>query len=183
MRSGSYVAVLLFCCAPTMAMAGSRGVIAVVRSLGVDTTNEDYDILEQHRCDAPALLVGQLAPVQQRVIPIAAQTSSRRAMHVVEVLAALRFLTGRDFFGPLGRVHDKNSRQFLTAGLPPGQSRFDAIWMSRQTTYFAPVETQRAIIRRWRAFVAAAWDCGKPANPRRKDDFFFRYGSVIRYAP
>lgn len=180
MRVVSGGAVLLLCCSPAMAMAGSRDVPAVVQSLGIDTTNGDYDVLEQHRCVAPALLVRQLETVSQHVIPMREQARNRHAMHVVEVLAALRFLTGRDFHGPLGRMRDRDSRQFLTMDLPPGQSRFDAIWMSRQTTYFAPVATQRVIIRRWRSFVATQWDCHKPADPRRKDDSFFRYGSVAR---
>lgn len=171
---------LLFCCAPTMAVPATRDVIAIVRSLGIDTTNGDYDVMEQHRCVAPALLVDQLETVPQHVIPMGEQARNKHAMHVVEVLAALRFPTGRDFHGPLGQMPDRDSRQFLTMDRPLGRSRFDAIWMSRQAIYFAPVATQRIIIRRWRAFVATQWDCHKPADPRHKDDSFFRCGSVAR---
>src|SRR3569833_1877388 len=125
MRVVYCVAVLLSCSSPAMAIAESRDVTAVVRSLGIDTTNGDYDVLEQHRCDAPALLVGQLGTVPQHVIQMSEQARNRHAMHVVEVLAALRFLTGRDFHGPLGQVRDPDARQFLTRDLPPKQSRFD----------------------------------------------------------
>lgn len=170
--------IFLSCLSSTIAVADTRDSVRIIRSLGIGTTRDDYDVLEQHRCDAPALLVGQLETVPQRVIPMRDQIHNRRAMHVVEVLAALRFLTGRDFHGPTGRARDRDSRQFLTTGLPPGQSRFSAIWMSRQTTYFAPVATQRVILQRWRRFVARQWDCRTPANPRRKDDLFFRYGGV-----
>ncbi|CAN5552545.1 hypothetical protein BH10PSE14_BH10PSE14_41850 [soil metagenome] len=181
MKAIAALAVFLTCClVPSAAITSPGNLAAIVRSLGAGSTRADYALLERHRCSAPAQLVGQLEAVPPQTIASADQDRHPRTMHIIEVLAALRFLTGSDFFGPVDPKHAMDGRQFLTVDLPPQRSRFYAIWMSRQTIYVAPVRTQRSIIKQWRVFVAKQWNCHKPDNLRRKDDRFFRYGDILR---
>ncbi|MEG3143497.1 hypothetical protein U1839_02420 [Sphingomonas sp. RT2P30] len=181
MKAIAALAVILpSCLVPSAAIASQGNLAAVVRALGAGSTRADYALLERHRCSAPAQLVDQLEEVPPQTIMSADQARQPRTMHVIEVLAALRFLTGNDFFGPIDPEYVSDGGQFLTADLPPQRSRFYAIWMSRQTIYVAPVRTQRSIIKQWRIFVAKQWNCRKPASLWRKDDRFFRYGDKLR---
>jgi hypothetical protein len=95
-------------------------------------------------------------------------------MRLVWTIAALRYVTGRDFTAPMDRLPTGvNRRLWLTVFLKPGQSRFFGSWMSRLSVHFATPAVQAAIIRKWRTEGLHACLANKLWRPTDSDFWFF----------
>jgi hypothetical protein len=168
--------------------------IAVIASLTAVITMEtavsrlgpqsDYKSIEEvatFGCKAVPLLVDQLEVVPEEPVRFLEKDRHPLEMRVLWSIAALRFITGKDFYaeGGVRRQADSPRDQMLTIGVPKGSAKFFGIWMSRGIVYFAPKDQQSNIIRKWRRY-SSAGACKKPMHSS-EDSQFWLYGINPKY--
>jgi hypothetical protein len=138
--------------------------------------------------EAACSLVAELKVVRGRIIFPFREEEARfaSAMHMIEVIRALRLITGcldfraetkdsfkRAKYGPdpdSERESDERRRYFLREG-GPGVGFF-ANWMSRGINYIAAPDAQRAIIRKWNDWLATS-EGFRFSECENFDDWFF----------
>jgi hypothetical protein len=152
-----------------------------ITALGENSTYKDLEHLDQIGCSAVPALVDELHVVTNRELTADEQSKEPSASHVVWVIAALRYITGLDFYGQTSKSalsrYSARAQLFLRQFAPPGETKFFGSWMSHGTLYFAPATAQRQIIREWK-YYAAAGNCPSSTWPRHKkaDSWFFGDG-------
>lgn len=155
--------------------AGLHQEQSLVSQLGPRSDVRSIEAIARYGCDAVPLLVQQLEVVQTEELDLLDDRRDPRAMRVIWSIAALRYITGRDFYAVRSwRIDPASVRhQRLASGAPPGRTKFFGIWMSRQIAYFAPPAQQRNIIRRWQRYSSSGQCIRRSEN---RDFMFWLYG-------
>ena len=132
-------------------------------------------ILSKYPKDSVPLLIKELHPVF--VVRIRNWESNPEAEHVTSCISALRFITGgKDFCAPtrhrfgkgVVETRRKNFLQFHDPHCLP----FFVLWMSRCSEYIAPIDTQKAIIQKWKKWYETEGkfaDLKPLVNPKPQD--------------
>ena len=158
---------------------GDAAIQAVVRDLEVTDYRRSFPALLRRPRTAAACLVGELRVIEQAKLPPKKPWEAGvpdPALHVIWSLRALRFLTGgREFHAPTtSRPTRRNEHEHVIASRDrPDELRFFGTWMSRETVFLAPGDTQQKIIEQWKRWLqddAARYDF-RPAA--RIDDWYF----------
>jgi hypothetical protein len=125
-----------------------------IAKLGSDEASSQLDFIDQFGCAAVPELVGNLRVVPRGHYP--PQHQPEEVQRVVYLVAALRYVTGEDFYGTISppelKAYDGPGRQFLLEDAPPRHAKFFGWWMSRGSLYLAPERTQAQIIAAWRRY-------------------------------
>ena len=134
--------------------ADSKSAKTAVQRLGFQTKSEDLAILTNNPAASVKLLIAELSLIPEKKILNAKQSDHEKAMHVIWCVRALRYLTGLDFHGTTGHrfsaTEDEMARRDLLNRSKDGQVAFFAVWMSRDSIYVAPKDTQKEIIAKWK---------------------------------
>jgi hypothetical protein len=137
------------------ANAAASPLSSYIEKLGTVDASSQLRYIDQYGCAAGPALIASL-----KIVPSGhyVQTgSSDETLRTIYVIAALRYITGRDFYGPVSRRqlmhYDKMGRQFLTQGAPAAHTKFFGWWMSRGSFYLAPESAQAKIISEWRSYI------------------------------
>jgi hypothetical protein len=121
-------------------------------------------------------LVQDLRPTTIRHLSGYDPSPDRQALAAVWRIRALRFLTAcQDFRAPTtDRLShpDEVGRQFLERR-GRRQLPFFAVWMSRDSVYLAPPDTQAAVIARWRRWFADEGSTFAYRACESTDDWYF----------
>lgn len=162
------------------AVASVIGMLAVgplesaAGGLGAESDYRAVEMVGSFGCDAVPLLVQQLEPVEVDQIDLLEGHRHQQAMRVIWSIAALRYITGKDFYAD--RLHSMDAAQvgpnMLSMGAPPGSIKFFGVWMSRGTIFFSSTAQQRDIIDRWHRYIASG-SCERNEN---RDIGFWLYG-------
>jgi hypothetical protein len=161
---------LLFSIVPTLAWAvcanPDPAIARAIQALTVDTPRDsiarEFNVFTTQPRQAACQLVGELQPVDARIIMPDHIAQFRDAMHVIWALRALRYITGcQDFRAPTqerfaaGRGRDMAGirAEFLTRG-DVHNVPFFAVWMSRDIIFIAAPDAQSAIVRQWRTWLS-----------------------------
>ncbi|MBU6452069.1 MAG: hypothetical protein KGS72_09850 [Cyanobacteria bacterium REEB67] len=163
--------------------------VSAVQSLG--SANTESGITDEERFDLLAsapqltvpLLAAQLRTLPRRTYFTTVKTPESR--HVIACLRALHYISGHTFSARTQARLSDDERQFLDFDKTIGDSNaghalhFFAVWMSRDAEIVAPLDVQKAIIEKWRAYAqeAAHRSLPKPAKPaaQAKDQWYW-YG-------
>lgn len=148
---------------------------SLVSQLGPRSDVSSVESIAQYGCEAVPLLVQQLEVIRASDMDFLNGADRPREMRVIWSIAALRYITGKDFYaGRTWRIDPNSVRhQRLASGAPRGRTKFFGIWMSRQIVYFAPSAQQQEIIRRWQRYSASGQCRGGSEN---RDFMFWLYG-------
>jgi hypothetical protein len=154
-----------------------------IAALSINSTYQDLEHLDRLGCSAIPALVGDLQVVTDTELTADDQTKKVKATHAAWVVAALRYITGTDFYGQasgaeLSRYSEK-ARYFLKQFAPSHHVKIFGSWMSRGTLYFAPERAQRQIIRKWKDY-SASGACVPSTWPGRKRSEFWFFGDGQR---
>jgi hypothetical protein len=131
---------------------------------------EIFDLLLQHPRDAACSLIADLRVVPGRNIrPINAKEAARfaSALHMIDVIRALRYVTGcLDFRVPTRESFNSARNRRSTTSLDDLRAEFlhrdgldvpfFANWMSRDINFLAAPDAQRAIIGKWKDWLATS---------------------------
>ena len=131
----------------------------LVARLGSNGNDDVADIKQLARTprDSAGLLIGALHTIPDS--ETSAKADSPSMEHVLELIRALRYITGgTDFCAQTKHVfgsseEEKNRKYWLTLHHKTCLSFF-GYWMSRGRTYIAPVDAQRNIIAQWKIWYA-----------------------------
>jgi hypothetical protein len=135
-------------------------------ALGGPHPYAEFNQIGRYGCIAVPMLVDELRVVKAgRYFP---PQQGFAVSHAMWVFAALRRVTGRDFYGratprQLQSFSDQG-RYFLQQFAPAGRVKPFGIWLSHGVAYAAPESAQRKINSAWRRF-AASGACRKQ-HPR-----------------
>ena len=150
---------------------------ARIAHLGIQSDYKDLEAIDKFGCDAVPALVRELRVVSARELKPDEQSAKPDAIHVAWSLAALRYTTGRDFYGRWRpQPYEKYSvraKFFLTQFAPKGDAKLFGSWMSNGTIYFSPMVTQKQIIREWVDYAASGSCKRSDWIGRREADFWF----------
>jgi len=146
-----------------------------VLHLGQESGVKDLKVLAFDPKFSVHCLIDQLEVTEVSHIPGFQQKDSpyKKALHVVWCLRALRYLTSQN---PTSwtdyefQKYDKDRKDFL---LREGSKKipFFATWMSRDSVYLAPIDTQKRIIKKWNVWFKNA---NRPYVPNHDfDDWYF----------
>jgi hypothetical protein len=158
------------------ALAAPSAPGSAVSRLGPDSDYRSVAAVARLGCAAVPELTRQLSYVRPERMHFYDGARHAKAMRVLWSLAALRAITGKDFYAPdrsLAGSEDARA-QMLRMGAPAGSSKLFGIWPSRGRIYFAGRVQQSRIIRQWRAFAASGRCTGAGAT---RDAEFWVYGT------
>ncbi|HEY0311551.1 MAG TPA: hypothetical protein VGC56_03565 [Allosphingosinicella sp.] len=153
-----------------------------VDRLGTTEATSQLEPIDAFGCTAIPSLVEQLRIVTPGHYPAARQPE--RVLRAIFLIAALRTITARDFYGDMPRRalrgYDAAGRQFLTDDAPKGRAKFFGWWPSRGTFYVAPERAQTQIIAAWRAY-ARSGACRHSSWLGSKQSGFYLGGNPGRH--
>lgn len=168
---------VLIAVSPTHVFAATSGsLLTTVKHLGRD----DHDLariqlLAEHPSEAVRLLVNELQPVTDAHVPgnEQFQLRYRSTMHVIWCIHALRYLTnGLDFTATttytFGTSPLEQERQSLLHESTDHEVRFLGVWMSRDSTFVAPLDAQEKIIAAWQEWAKNNTSTFKFVSPGKK---------------
>jgi|SRR5436853_2676970 len=147
-----------------------------VKSLGAMSTTNDFDPLYSDPITATSILIKEL-----RVIHRGQYRTSEgegfgpidyKAAHVIWCIRALRALTGLNFRAPTKTKLDEMEAHFL-GHKDSGEVSFFGTWMSRELSFDAPEDAQKAIIEKWRRWFDDNGKTHSYVNSRRFDDWYY----------
>lgn len=144
-----------------------------VSRLGPDSDWTAVREVARYGCKAVPLLVRQLEAVETNQLNLSDSKRHPRAMRVIWSIAALRAISGRDFYTrQTSSQKSYSSRADMLRG-PQGNTKLFGIWFSRGTVYFAPPMQQRQIIAKWRRY-SVSRSCRE--GNQSQDPKFWLYG-------
>jgi len=98
-------------------------------------------------------------------------------MKVVWTMRALRFLTGTNFLAETKHVFGSDEveqrRQTLLHKYDEKKVPFFAVWMSRDSIYFAPEDAQTTIIAQWKLWIEKNKYDLPPIKETRTEEWYF----------
>jgi len=134
---------------------------------------EEIEAIARYGCRALPILVRQL-----RVLRPGHYSPDRQniaVLHTMYVYAALRRLTGRDFYGHVRATQlarfSEQGRYFLHDSAPHGEAKPFGVWLSHGQAYFAPVATQRESIAGLRRYTASGLCTGSVKMRKPESDY------------
>lgn len=127
-----------------------------VKRVGSLQTVEDLGKLDRRQ--VVELLVAELRPISTNAISYEEQSLRTDSMHVIWCIRALRYLTGLDFIAPtehrFKESEEEQTRHQFLHNKSETEVAFFGVWMSREHTFVAPKDAQRAIIEKWRLWLS-----------------------------
>jgi hypothetical protein len=158
MRILFFISCLLFFCSDLNAGqydCDDNKIDLTIKKLGYEIDSESFrremKLLSENPSNAVSCLIKELHTVNEKEILSIDKHQHKSALHVVWCLRALRYLTGIDFTGKTTykfKNMEKNREYFLTKNSKT-ELPFFTVWMSRDTLYIAPKDTQKEIINKW----------------------------------
>jgi hypothetical protein len=164
---------------PAVSSAGDyydEEIVKAVRQLGTTpiplpgwaVSQETWDVLlllARRPYEAVGLLIKELHPVTTTIHVVGYEQDKYPAeMHVVWCLRALRYLTDcqnftgktkHKFTGKTKREQEaEHEREWFLRGNSKTELPFFAVWISRDSVFFAPLDAQAEIIEKWKHWYA-----------------------------
>jgi len=125
-----------------------------MENLESSEASSQLPLIDRYGCTAVKQLAENL-----KILPSGHYSPSHqtgRLQRQVYTIAALRYITGKDFYGRKSktqlRIYDEAGKDFLTDTAPKGRTKYFGIWMSRGSIYLAPRGAQAQVIAAWKAY-------------------------------
>lgn len=140
-----------------------------------DRLNDAVEQFGKRGCDAVRPLIAQLKTTS--AMDVSTETETGDAWKVTRTISALRYITGRDFYGKARKEKNATKNYFLTLGAPPRYQKIFGVWMSRGKVFFASPPVQAEVIAQWKKY-AQTGNCKRDQqhNPSRTSMEFWYYG-------
>lgn len=157
-------------------LSSGTSVQSLVENLGPNSDSHSIEAIAEYNCKAIPYLTRQLQVVQPSQVNFNEAELYPDEMRVVWSIAALRYISGKDFYAKQARkvTLDSPRDQMLHSGAPQGQTKLFGVWMSRGLVYFASASDQAKIIESWRRYESSK--ACKPGRRKNRDISFWLYG-------
>lgn len=161
-------------------IAADENIINIVKSLGINDSTTVYDKLELLRKYPDLsidLLIKELHMIKVSKIVPEVYKKYPKEMHVVWCIRALRYLTGEDFMAltsyKFNKSEDGRNQLLHSSDATSKEVTFFAVRMSHDVVYIAPLDAQKAIIKKWEQWFNKQTKPIKLAEPRSFNDWYF----------
>jgi hypothetical protein len=146
---------------------------SAIAGLGSRSDVTSVEEVARFGCSAVPRLVQQLKMIEPRQFNLRDAERHPGDMRVIWSIAALRAITGNDFYASRDPQSKRGSPRLDMLGAGKGRTKFFGIWPSRGIVYFATREQQRRIIGKWRKYNQLGSCRGGSQN---RDSEFWLYG-------
>lgn len=123
--------------------------------LGAVDASSTLRMIDQYGCRALPQLIGRLKVLAPGHYP--PDNISTDVQRQVYIIASLRHITGKDFYGEMSnselKKYDEPAQQFLTDNVPKGHTKYFGWWPSHGNFYIAPRRAQKEIITSWKSYL------------------------------